>query len=126
MTDSRNSNRTPLFIMAVLGVGVLILLGVFVFASDEDASSLPAERAETDSAVPPTGAGTNPDGVADELDEGLLNETATDDFIDSSAASSATDTVTTDNPQEATSAEGLEPPVGEGNVDRMLPETDGN
>lgn len=130
MTDTTNASiRSPLAIIAILGVVVVAVLAItLAMGSDDDDApdSLPAERAEPDSVVPPTGAGTNPDGAADELNEGLMNETATDDFLDSSGASDLTtiEGAEPDGPEPATSAEGLEPAVGDGNTERMLPESD--
>jgi len=64
----------------------------------------------------PTGAGTKPDGVVDQPEEGLRNTTQTDTYIDSSAASDAVSPlldVEDAGPEPASSAEGLTPPASD-------------
>lgn len=73
-----------------------------------------------------SGAGTNPDGVVDEKQEGLFNQTDTDDFIDNSAATDTTSPLLETpeaGPDPATSARDLEPPVANEDfeaIDRAL------
>lgn len=114
----------PIGILAVLAVGVVIVLAISFLMTDETPVSATDPAGDIAQDQRPTGAGTNPDGAIDETTEGLTNQTAADDLIDSTAA-------TDPNPLEesvgsatnpATSAEGLEPAQGSGNVERMLPD----
>lgn len=122
-----NGGRVAL-ILAGLFVAFLILAAIFGLPQGEDTdlqTSGPAEDAR------PVGAGTNPDGIADENIEGLENETATEDFVDpGDAETDATpnpllESGDADAPTE-TSIDDLEPGEGtaEGVLDEMDPEAD--
>ena len=122
------SGRSPLFFAGIIAAGVIAVIVIVALVTGNEPVASTSPAADTVVEQEPTGAGTNPDGVVDEAEEGLLNETTTDDFVDSSAASEPQGIVEPDavGPEPQSSAEGLEPAVGEGNVDRMLPETDDN
>jgi hypothetical protein len=66
----------PLIVAVVV---VLLIAGYIFFIEGEPPTSVPGLDAR------PTGAGSLPDGAADERIEGLQNETTADDFINDSS-----------------------------------------
>lgn len=74
-----NSVRSPLVILAIITAGVVVLVAITIIVTD------PPSRTGMYVDARPDGAGSYPDGVADEFREGMRNETSTDDFIDNSA-----------------------------------------
>jgi hypothetical protein len=108
MARTPTNSRNPLAIFAI--VAVIAIAGVAAFIALTGADDEITER--------PTGAGTVPDGAVDEFQEGLRNETATDDFIDQSAtgdAGSVPPLLETEGngPDPVTSAEDLDAAGGE-------------
>ena len=71
----------------IIAVVVVLLIGGYVlFIADRDP---PGSVMPEDVGARPAGAGSVPDGAADDRIEGVGNESATDDFIDGSQASDA-------------------------------------
>lgn len=118
-------SKSVFYPILACGVGVVAILAIALAMSDEGYVASDVDPAEEEVAEQrPTGAGTNPDGVADEPVEGLTNDTSTDDFVDSSASASA-EVVGGDSggdgEEPATTAENVEPAAGESdNIDEMV------
>lgn len=112
-----------------LGVaaGIVVLFGAMAFVAMRDVS--PGAEIVNDSVeqARPTGAGTVPDGRADELVEGLGNQTSESDFV-SPGAPGDTDAELLVPPlpdtEQAPSVEGLDPiaPVDDEVLERMAPD----
>lgn len=121
------TQRSPLVYIGILGGAVVLAVALVLFFSGDDGVSATTPGAEDEVTQAPTGAGTNPDGVADEAQEGLMNETATDDFVESSSAADAT-TVEPDpemGGEPATSAESVEPAAPDGaDMEEIVPESE--
>ncbi|MFW5654108.1 MAG: hypothetical protein ACOCYW_00485 [Roseicyclus sp.] len=79
----RSGRRTALLIVAAILIAAVVAGIAYVALRDEPVEGR-LEESEMDDARP-AGAGTNPDGEADELNEGLQNETTQEDFIDPEA-----------------------------------------
>ena len=111
--------------LGLSAAAVVVIVAIAVLWSDRSGAPKTA-GAEADQQVEqrPTGAGTNPDGVADETVEGLANETATDDFVDSSAAADADVNIVEPEggPEPETSASDVDPAVttGDDPVERIV------
>jgi hypothetical protein len=86
---------------------ILVIAGYILFIEGEPPTAVP------DLDPLPTGAGSLPDGAADEQREGLRNETATDDFInDSSQGDLRPEILDPDTgPGPVTDVEDLDPPA---------------
>lgn len=80
---NRNTFRSPLVILGILATGVVVGIAGTIVVTDPPSSAGMDVDARAD------GAGTYPDGVADEFREGMGNETSADDFIDNSASTDA-------------------------------------
>lgn len=120
--SSRSIGERSVFWMIVatgLGTAAIIAIAMSFIARGEVAAD--TQPAANDVEQAPTGAGTNPDGVADESTEGLMNETTTDDFVDSSAAASVDSGTEGTAPEPQASATEVEPAVGDGTVNEMTP-----
>lgn len=126
MTQDSRSDANPVTKIVIVAVPVILIIGLaMAWISSPNVAKTTPGNSEVVTQTP-TGAGTNPDGVADERVEGLMNQTATDDFVDSSAASDITPVEAPETEGEpATSAANVSPVTGEGTVDQMLPQTDG-
>jgi len=114
-------------IIAVVFALLVVFAGLIFFSRNPD----PVDGQIVESAVAdarPTGAGTLPDGEADEVQEGLANETDQGDFIDPSAPTSATPDplmdVSDGDAPTVSSIEALDPgpAVDDEVLDRMAPD----
>lgn len=131
MTDTGRGGlgeKSVFWLILAMGVGVFIVLAVAMMLNNSVNSVKTDPTTQSEVAQDPTGAGANPDGVADEATEGLMNATASDDLIDSSTAAS-TDPMANaeaDGDGQETSATAVEPATGDGeNVDQMIQSTAG-
>lgn len=120
----RNGLVVGAALVAIAGagaVGYAMLSGDAEILGDVDS---PVEDAR------PVGAGTFPDGEADELNEGLQNETSTDDFIEPGAPTEAFPNPLLDVPEDRAptvpSIEQLDPgpAVDDEVLERMTPEAE--
>lgn len=81
---NRGGGRTGFYLAAAVAFTLIGGAVAYVAFSDEPVAGNVMETPAEDAR--PVGAGTNPDGEADELNEGLGNETTTEDFIEPGAA----------------------------------------
>lgn len=111
-------------IVTVAALTVIAIALFFVLSGDDTPEAVPEAAIEGEQR--PTGAGTKPDGVADEAAEGLDNQTSTEDFIDNSAASGADVTPADPDPGReapATDATGLVPADGDADqLETLVPQ----
>ena len=93
----------------ILALAAIAVIAGYIFFIEGEA---PTELSPEDLDERPTGAGSFPDGAADENIEGLGNETDTDDFIDTSGASDLRPEILDPDqgPPPATSVEELDLP----------------
>ncbi len=71
LKTTRNDRGISVFwIILGLGIATLIVVAILLMFSEREAE-VQSNPDQTEEAVPPTGAGTNPDGVVDEAAEGL-------------------------------------------------------
>lgn len=114
-------SKSVFWMILASGAGVFVLIAILMSFTGDHGGVKTDQTEQAEVAQEPTGAGTNPDGVADEAEEGLANTTSTDDFIESSAAASAEVTEEGDtSPEPETSAANVEPAAeGSDNVDQM-------
>ena len=90
-------------------MAVIVAIAVYIFLIEGEP---PTAVSPDDLEARPTGAGSLPDGAADERIEGLRNETATDDFIDDSSQGDLRPEILdpTGGPGPVTDVEDLDPP----------------
>ena len=75
MANSPKGSGNPLLPIAIIGVVVVaILVGVFAIGGDETPPDQPTIIAEDDVEGEPAGAGTAPEGEADEVEEGITEQ----------------------------------------------------
>jgi len=93
----------------IVAVAVVLAVAVYIFFIEQEP---PTAVTPEDLEARPTGAGSLPDGAADERIEGLGNETATDDFIDDSSQGDLRPEILDPNagPGPVTDVEDLNPP----------------
>lgn len=115
-TPGGGSGLSSPMIGATVAVITAAIIAMLLFLSEGETPTEAETVQDATDVEEPTGAGTNPDGVADEETEGLNNETSTDDFVDQSEAGDTTPAIVEpdDGPDPQTDATGLEPPVGDG------------
>ncbi|MFQ6551215.1 hypothetical protein AAD018_002570 [Aestuariibius insulae] len=71
LKTTRNDRGVSVFWMILgLGIATLIFIAILLMFSERDAE-VQSNPDQTEEPVPPTGAGTNPDGTADKASEGL-------------------------------------------------------
>ena len=92
----------------IIAVAVILLIAGYIFCVEGEP---PTAVPELDAL--PTGAGSLPDGAADEQREGLRNETTTDDFINDSSQGDLRPEILDPNtgPGPVTDVEDLDPPA---------------
>ena len=112
-SETRTSRVHVAWLIPAMAAGVALVIALTISLMEGEVQSeigaAPEQGAE------PAGAGTAPDGVADETEEGLENETSSDDFVDSSAGSEADGTAPDegDGGEPATDASEVEPAAGD-------------
>lgn len=118
----RFAQRSVFWMILAMGIGIFVVIALVMTFEQSEATVKTDQMTQQEVAQRPTGAGTNPDGAVDEATEGLLNETATDDFVESTAATDP-ETVPNDGdgPDPVTSATEVDAAGGESeNVNRMI------
>lgn len=113
--------RSVFWMIVATGIGTAAIIAIAMSFIARGEVAADTDPAANDVEQAPTGAGTNQDGVADENTEGLMNETSTDDFVESSAAAGVDSGAEGTAPEPATSATEVEPVVGDGTVNEMTP-----
>ena len=92
----------------ILAVIVIALIAGYIFLQGEPPTGVTSDDLD----ARPTGAGSLPDGAADERIEGLENETTADDFIDDSSQGDLRPEILDPNsgPGPVTDVDELDPP----------------
>ena len=121
-----SSNNRSGYLFGAAVVIVAIVAGVaYIGLSDAPVGSVPGGEVVEDAR--PTGAGTNPDGAADEFTEGLGNETTREDFIEPGAPTEASPNPLLDGPADAPTVPSIDdldpgPAVDDEVLERMAPD----
>lgn len=119
------SNRSGLFFGAAVIIFALVGGLAYMTLSDASLRQSPGETPVEDAR--PVGAGTNPDGAADEFTEGLGNETTREDFIEPGAPTEGFSSPLLDGPADAPDVPSIDqldpgPGVDDEVLERMAPD----
>jgi hypothetical protein len=124
-TRGSGTNRSGYIFGAAVVIFVVVAGLAYIGLSDAPVGDVPGGEVVEDAR--PVGAGTNPDGAADEFTEGLGNETSRGDFIEPGAPTEATPNPLLDGAADAPTATSIDdldpgPAVDDEVLERMAPD----
>lgn len=122
--QGRGSNRSGVFFGGAVVIFAIVGAVAYIGLRDAPLRGSPADPPVED--VRPAGAGTNPDGAADEFTEGLGNETTREDFIEPGTATEAFPNPLLEGPGDAPDVPSIDqldpgPGVDDEVLERMAP-----